>query len=106
MQSRQNYIIYDLPLLSCKTVAGWTKTTIGEIADVVGGGTPDTGVDAFWQPAEILWVTPTEITKCRGMFISDTERKISKAGVLDGPKSVIPAMSTLLTSRVLISTEL
>jgi type I restriction enzyme S subunit len=62
MQSRQNYIIYDLPLLSCKTVAGWAKKTIGEIADVVGGGTPDTGVDAFWQPAEILWVTPTEIT--------------------------------------------
>ncbi len=102
MFSRQDYIIYDLPLLSCKPVNGWAIRTIGEIAEVIGGGTPDTAVDEYWNPPEVLWVTPTEITKCRGMFIADTERKISVAGVSDGPKVTIPPMSTLLTSRATV----
>lgn len=99
---RQDYIIYDLPLRSCKTNDDWEIKTIGELADVMGGGTPDTGVDAYWNPSEILWATPTEIKKCKGIFISDTERKISKPGMNDGPKNYIPAMSILLTSRATV----
>ena len=33
---------------------------LGEVGDIVGGGTPDTTNSAFWN-GEILWLTPTEI---------------------------------------------
>ncbi len=40
----------------------WEKNTIGNIADVVGGGTPSTSVDEYWN-GDIQWFTPTEVGK-------------------------------------------
>ena len=42
------------------------------------GGTPKTNNDELWD-GEIIWLTPKEITNDRkGLFVSDTERKITE----------------------------
>jgi restriction endonuclease S subunit len=35
---------------------GWRVTTLGEIAEIIGGGTPRTGVDEYWN-GEIPWLS-------------------------------------------------
>ena len=38
----------------------WTQTTIGKIAKVVGGGTPETEKAEYWN-GNIQWFTPSEV---------------------------------------------
>ena len=39
---------------------GWEVKKLGEVAEIVGGGTPSTFTNSFWN-GEINWFTPTEI---------------------------------------------
>jgi type I restriction enzyme S subunit len=98
----QSYIIYDLALQDANLATGWEIKTIHDIAQVVGGGTPDTNVAEFWNPPAIHWATPTDVTACRGIFMSNTERGISHAGAESCAATVIPSDSILLTSRATI----
>lgn len=98
----QEYIIYDLPLQELNREIGWEVKTIRDIADVVGGGTPDTGRPEYWNPGEVHWATPTDISVSTGVYISETERKISQAGADSCAATVLPPNSVLLTSRATI----
>lgn len=100
--SRQNYLIYELPLLSYADECEWPKRSVGDIATVIGGATPDTSIPQYWHPAEIAWATPTDITASNGVYISHTERNISRKGLESCSASLLPAMSCLLTSRATI----
>ena len=41
---------------------GWRWTTMGDIAEVVGGGTPRTTEPANFDGGEIPWVTPADLS--------------------------------------------
>ena len=99
--SRQEYLIYELPVVSCVPTEGWEERTVHELTKVIGGGTPDTSVPAFWG-GEIPWATPTDITKREGVFISETERKLSPEGLKNSSATLLPVNSVLLTSRATI----
>jgi type I restriction enzyme S subunit len=52
-----------VPPLRFKEFEGeWEKCRLGKIATIVGGGTPDTSVTAYWN-GDIQWFTPSEIGK-------------------------------------------
>ena len=76
----------------------WTKTALGEIAEVVGGGTPSTTNPAFWD-GEIIWLTPTEVTALDGKIVSDSVRKITQAGMRGSGARLLPVGTVILTSR-------
>jgi type I restriction enzyme S subunit len=76
----------------------WIETTIGEVSDVVGGGTPSTSVPEYWD-GEIVWLTPTEITSRDGKYVADSIRKISKLGFKNSGAQMLPKGSVVLTSR-------
>jgi type I restriction enzyme S subunit len=40
---------------------GWAWTKVGEIYEIVGGGTPSTNVNAFWE-GDIPWITSADIS--------------------------------------------
>jgi len=77
---------------------GWIETSLGEVAEVVGGGTPSTTVPEYWN-GDIVWLTPTEITAQDGRVITDSIRKISKAGFKNSGAQMLPKESVILTSR-------
>ncbi len=77
----------------------WTPNTIGAIANVIGGGTPSTIVDNYWN-GDIQWFTPSEIGKSR--YVSRSERTISKEGLEKSSAQMLPAYSILLSSRATI----
>jgi len=69
------------------------------IQRVESGGTPKTSDDELWD-GDILWLTPKEITNDRkGLFVSDTERKITELGVKKSSAKIMPKGTVMLTKR-------
>jgi len=95
-------MIYNLPVEKSARPEGWTIQPLKQLADIVGGGTPETGVPDYWNPPEIPWVTPTDITACREPVLTRTERAISQSGLRDSSATMLPVGTTLLTSRATV----
>lgn len=79
----------------------WEVVRISDIGNVIGGGTPDTKNDDYWN-GDILWATPTDITKYNIKYISNTDRKITREGLNSSSAKILPPYSLLLTSRATI----
>ncbi|MGH9697841.1 MAG: restriction endonuclease subunit S [Candidatus Acidiferrales bacterium] len=95
-------MIYDLPVETSIRPADWTIQPLKRVADVIGGGTPDTTVAEYWNPPEIPWVTPTDITECSEPVLTQTERAISQSGLRGSSATLLPTGTTLLTSRATV----
>jgi type I restriction enzyme, S subunit len=100
--SGQPYIIYNLPKTKAVHSDEWEEKRLGTLANVVGGGTPDTSNFSYWNPPTIAWVTPTDISACDGIFLSRTERCISEAGLRSSSATLLPPGTTLLTSQATV----
>ncbi len=80
---------------------GWPgslDTTLGEIAEIVSGSTPKTGVERYWN-GDVWWATPKDLSEITSPYIDATERTLSEAGLQSCSASVLPAHSVLLSSR-------
>jgi len=70
---------------------------IAEIGKVVGGSTPKTNVNEYWD-GEYRWITPAELEADSG-YIYDSVRKLTKAGVDSCSLQEMPIHTVILTSR-------
>ena len=77
---------------------GWMMTTIGEIADIINGGTPSTSVDSYWD-GDVQWVTPKDLGQLKCRYISSGERTITIEGVKHSSAKILPPHSLILSSR-------
>lgn len=72
---------------------------MGEVAEIVSGATPKTGVADFWG-GDVPWATPADLSKLNGAaYISATPRNLTQAGVRGCATRILPAGSVLLSSR-------
>ena len=76
----------------------WEIKKLGEVCDIVNGGTPKTNVLEYWN-GDILWITPKDMGKMGSFLLTDTERKISKAGLKNSSAKIIPSNSVILSTR-------
>lgn len=81
---------------------GWSVEPIGDVVDTFGGGTPSRSVDEYWAEGSIPWFTPTDLTRSKSMFMSDTAARISDLGLAKSSAKLVPARSVLMTSRATI----
>ena len=72
--------------------------SLAEIADIVSGATPKTGVESYWG-GDVLWATPADLSKLRGAYISGTPRTLTASGLASCGATVLPVGSVLLSSR-------
>jgi type I restriction enzyme, S subunit len=79
----------------------WDDKRLGEIAEIVNGGTPRTGVAEYWNGG-IQWCTPTDITGTAGKYLSQTARTISSVGLASCSARLLPPGSLLLCTRATI----
>ena len=77
----------------------WEKTKIGDIAIVVGGGTPDTNTSQYWN-GKIQWFTPSEIG--RNKYVYNSVRTISEEGLNKSSTKLLPIETILLSSRATV----
>ena len=74
----------------------WDVNKVGEMVDVVGGGTPSTIVSKYWN-GTIDWFTPTEIGMKK--YAYQSKRKITKEGFKNSSTKILNEGTVLLTSR-------
>jgi type I restriction enzyme S subunit len=71
---------------------------MGEVAEVVGGGTPRTE-NANNFGGDIPWITPADLSGYRDKFIANGARNITQAGLENSGARLMPAGSVLFSSR-------
>ena len=76
----------------------WEMNTVGDVCEVVNGGTPKTGVAQYWN-GEHLWITPAEMGKRLSPYASETARKVTDSGLRDSSARMLPPYSVILSSR-------
>ncbi|OYR66954.1 restriction endonuclease subunit S [Halorubrum ezzemoulense] len=79
----------------------WVVEEIADVAEVVGGSTPSTGNDDYWDGG-IPWATPTDITGLSGNVIEETADTITQEGLESASTHLLPPHSVLITSRATI----
>lgn len=75
---------------------------IEEVCETLGGGTPSTGDRRFWDEGEILWFSPTDLTKHHSIVLLDSEKKITELGLQKSSAKLVPPKTILMTSRASI----
>ena len=66
------------------------------MADIVGGGTPSTNNDEYWD-GDIDWYAPAEIAD--QIYVESSERKITEEGFKNSSAKMLPIGTVLFTSR-------
>lgn len=78
----------------------WSWTTIGNIAEVSGGGTPPANdPENFSDDGGIPWVTPADLTGYEQIYIARGRRNLSERGYEKSAAKILPAGAVLFTSR-------
>ena len=77
----------------------WEKCKLGDVAMVVGGGTPDTNNHKYWN-GDIQWFTPSEIG--RDKYVTNSLRTISEEGLNKSSAKLLPIGTILLSSRATV----
>lgn len=80
---------------------GWEKKLIGDVCQTIGGGTPSTQSE-FWDDGNIIWVTPTDVTRNDCLALLDSEKKITEDGLRNSSAKLLPPDTILMTSRASI----
>ena len=74
----------------------WEQRKLGEVSQIVGGGTPSTGIPEYWD-GDIDWYSPVEIGE--EIFVSCSQRKITQLGLEKSSAKILPVGTVLFTSR-------
>ena len=80
----------------------WEQRKLGDIAEIIGGGTPDTNNPSYWD-GDIDWYSPAELGE--QIYAIGSRRRITKEGYKNSSAKLLPANKTILfTSRAGIGT--
>lgn len=74
----------------------WEQRKLGEISNIVGGGTPSTEIESYWN-GNINWYSPAEIGS--QIYVSNSQRKITELGLEKSSARLLPVGTVLFTSR-------
>lgn len=75
---------------------GWELKKLGDVCDVIGGGTPSKGNGKFYN-GNILWATVRDMKKD---ILNDTEHKITTDAVVKSSTNIIPKGNVIIATRV------
>ena len=87
----------DAPAIRFKGFSdAWEQRKLGDIADIVGGGTPSTGNQSYWD-GNIDWYAPAEIAD--QIYANSSQKKITGLGYENSSAKMLPPGTVLFTSR-------
>lgn len=79
-----------------QNAGAWEQRKLGEVAEIVGGGTPSTKVKEYWD-GDINWYSPVEIGN--SIYASGSVKRITKLGLEKSSAKILPKGTVLFTSR-------
>ena len=75
---------------------GWVWTTVGELYDIVSGGTPSTKVSEYWN-GDIPWITSADIHNLKDIR---PRRCINLKAIQNSATNLVPDGSLIVVTRV------
>ncbi len=76
----------------------WQVKKLGEVGEIVSGGTPSTKIDTYWN-GDISWISPADLSGYDGKFILKGRKSITEIGLKHSSARLIPKGSVLFSSR-------
>ena len=73
----------------------WEQRELGELCEIVGGGTPSTSISEYWD-GSIDWYAPAEISD--QIYLSSSQRKITEEVFNHSSARMLPIGTVLFTS--------
>ena len=77
---------------------GWDIGSFTNIVDIVGGGTPKTSVSEYWGGG-IPWFSVVDTPVSSDVFVTNTERSITKLGLIDSSARLVEQGTTIISAR-------
>lgn len=96
--NNENKLVPKLRFPEFQNIEGWKEKQLGAVGEFIGGGTPDTSVQEYWD-GEIQWFTPTEIKEKN---IKRSLRTITQKGLQNSSAKLLPKGALLITTRATI----
>jgi type I restriction enzyme, S subunit len=81
------------------TPDGWREASVGDLARIVGGGTPDREQSAYWRDGTVPWITPTDLTANGAKYIASGSETISHLGLENSNATLVPKDSIVFSTR-------
>jgi len=95
LTAQQQLKVYRQSLLKW-AFEGKEQTTVGELFDFVGGGTPSKKIPEYWQ-GDIPWASVKDV---KGDYLKHTQDRISAAGLKDSASNLAKPKDVILITRI------
>ena len=77
---------------------GWEVKKLGEVGEIVSGGTPSTKIPEYWG-GKISWITPADLSSYQNKIIFHGKKSITETGLKNSSTRLIRKGSVLFSSR-------
>jgi type I restriction enzyme S subunit len=77
---------------------GWDVARFADTIEIVGGGTPKTSVAEYWD-GDIPWFSVVDAPTGSEVWVVDTEKKVTRAGLENSSTRVLPVGTTIISAR-------
>jgi len=85
--------------MTTQTKTTWREVKLGDVAEILSGGTPSSSKPEYWTGGDIPWATLPDL---RSKYLFDTQRKITKLGLKNSSAKLLPVNSVIFSSRATI----
>jgi type I restriction enzyme S subunit len=77
---------------------GWEVKAFADTVEIIGGGTPKTSVAEYWE-GNIPWFSVVDAPHDSEIWVVDTEKKVTQAGIENSSTRVLPVGTTIISAR-------
>jgi type I restriction enzyme S subunit len=81
-----------------KIPEAWTVEPFAETVETIGGGTPKTSVEEYWN-GDIPWFSVVDAPADSEVWVVNTEKKVTTAGVRNSSTRILPVGTTIISAR-------
>ena len=77
---------------------GWEVKSFANTIEILAGGTPKTSVTEYWG-GDVPWFSVVDAPTSSDVWVVDTEKKVTHAGVENSSARVLPVGTTIISAR-------
>jgi type I restriction enzyme S subunit len=77
---------------------GWEVGSLVDILKLIGGGTPKTSVDEYWN-GEIPWYSVVDVPKGNDLYVINTQKKITNLGLKKSSTRLLREGTIIISAR-------
>jgi len=77
---------------------GWDVSSLESMIELIGGGTPKTAIDEYWN-GEVPWFSVVDAPNKSDVFVLDTEKHVTPQGIENSSAKLLPVGTTIISAR-------